>query len=232
MTDVDVVFISWAKDDILRHMMKKALKSLATSEPAIRFHVYVVESNKDVDYNEFSTDFATCKSIHPDVPFGYHKYLNLGIRAGNSPFVVLCNSDVIFHPHWASEILRVMEEKPHYLSASPFSLPKSGAYLTDTEPVEGYRIRKEIAGWCIFQQRRIYDILGQLDERFVFWYADNDYAEELKKHKIKHCLVPTSRVDHHHATVGRTGASLHVKQFDEYTKKQFAVFVDKWGFEP
>ena len=232
MTDVDVVFLSWAKDDILHHIMRKALQSLSTSERDVKFHVYVVESNKEVNYDEFSSSFATCKTLHPDVPFGYHRYMNIGVREGSSPYVVLCNSDVLFHPNWASAILQVMKTQSKYLSASPRSMPKSGSFLSDAKPVEGYAIRKELAGWCIFQQRKIYDILGQLDERFIFWYADNDYAEELKQHKLPHCLVPTSRVDHHHTTIGRTGASLHVNQFEEYTKNQQAVFVDKWGFKP
>ena len=45
-------------------------------------------------------------------------------------------------------------------------------------------------------KREVFDIIGEMDSKFRFWYADNDYAKTLKKYKIRHALVSSSIVDH------------------------------------
>ena len=52
MKNVDVVIISWAKDDALLQVTKDGLHSLFKSEEDIAFHAYIVESNKDVKYED------------------------------------------------------------------------------------------------------------------------------------------------------------------------------------
>ena len=107
--------------------------------------------------------------------------MNLGIKQGNSPYVVLCNSDLTYEKGWASSIIEAMEKHPRFMSASPWCPQTQGSNEKVKDLLfEGYRDRGELAGWCIFQQRKIYDIIGELDERFEFWYCDNDYSIQLQ----------------------------------------------------
>lgn len=229
MHDVDVVIISWARHDGLLAETKKGLQTLFTSEKAVRFHAYVVESNLTVSYDDLATGEHTCKTLYPKgLEFGYHRYLNIGIREGKSPYVVLCNSDLTYAPGWASKIIALMEAEPRILSASP-SCPLIHGKKADAPYHEGYGIRKELAGWCIFQQRKIYEQLGQLDERFKFWYCDNDYAKELETRKIPHVRVTDSLVTHHTGIHGHTADSLDRKTYKEYTYDQQYVFERKWS---
>ena len=46
--------------------------------------------------------------------------LNLGIKAGKSQYVVLCNNDLTFEKNWASIIINAMQLDKDLLSASPF----------------------------------------------------------------------------------------------------------------
>ena len=234
MKHVDVVIISWAKNDELLQIAKNGLDSLFKSDwNDIAFHAYIVESNKDIKYEdmpEYQKKWMhSVQTIHPDTEFGYHKYLNIGRKAGNSPYVVLCNSDLTFGKGWASSIIQVMEHYPQFLSASPWCPQTQGDSSSAIGNVyEGYQVRGEIAGWCIFQQRKIYETLGDLDERFKFWYCDNDYSCELQLKNIMHCLVPHSIVNHHENRVGKTADTLSPSENFEITEAQRVIFENKW----
>jgi GT2 family glycosyltransferase len=237
MKEVDVVLISWAKDEKLRSVTEDAINSLFDDRENVKYNIYVVESNKDVHYDKFNwqstPSFPEVFTIHPDVPFGYHRYLNIGRRAGKSKYVALCNNDLTFEKGWASEMIRVMEMHPQMKSASPWCPQTQG----DNKPHlgkahVGYTVRKELAGWCIFQQRDIYDTYpnGELDEQFEFWFCDNDYGMTLQKAGIKHLLVPSSVVNHHDGNLGKTGNSaIDDATKQKYTMGQQQTFKNKWG---
>jgi GT2 family glycosyltransferase len=84
-----------------------------------------------------------------------------------------------------------------YLSASALSNAtqyrhfKRGAYA-----YEGYRIGFEMAGWCIFTQKVLWSKINKLDEKHIFWFSDNAYADQLKQKGIKHALICSVQVDH------------------------------------
>lgn len=233
MKYIDVVIISWAKDDALLQVTKDGLNSLFKSEDEVAFHVYIVESNKDIRYEDMEEYqmkwMHSIQTIHTDLPFGYHRYLNLGRRAGSSPYVVLCNSDLTYEKGWANEIIRAMDFDPEYLSASPWCPQTQGpnSHLVD-QIFEGYRVRGELAGWCIFQQRSIYDQINELDEQFEFWYCDNDYAIQIEQAGIKHCLVCNSIVNHHDGNLGKTGRSLSNEEQEKITNEQSSIFTKKY----
>ena len=92
----------------------------------------------------------------------------------------------------------------------------------------GYDIRRHISGWCIFQRRDIYKKIALLDERFTFWYADNDYAETIKRKGIKHALIKNSIVQHIESTTLRSETS---KKQHELTRAQIKVFENKWNIK-
>lgn len=232
--NVDIVLVSWAKDEALKQVTEAAIYSLIRDYDGPTYHIYVVESNPDVNYDKYNPMKRGCTitTIHPDVKFGYHRYLNIGRRAGTSKYVALCNNDLTFEPGWAKEIIRVMEMHPQMKSASPWCPQTQG----DNKPHlgqahVGYTVRKELAGWCIFQQRDIYDTYpnGELDEQFEFWYCDNDYAMSMKSVGIKHILIPSAVVNHHDGNLGKTGTTaIDNKTRSIYTNGQHQNFVNKW----
>lgn len=231
MTHIDIVIISWAKNSELHEVTKRGIESLIQSENEnIIFHVYVIESNHNINYDEFNTSLHTCETIHPNEKFGYHKFLNIGRRAGKSPYVALCNSDLTYEKGWASEIINIMENYPQFLSASPWCPQTQGSNeIQKNQVYPGRRVRMELAGWCIFQQRKIYDIIKELDENFTFWYCDNDYSMELEKNNIQHCLVCNSVVNHHEFSLGKTGRSLDETIQKQITIDQEKIFNKKWS---
>jgi GT2 family glycosyltransferase len=192
--DVDIVILSFAKDEKLKAITQQGIDTLLDSEDPeqINFNVLVIESNKALKPYQFKG----AKTIYPDEDFGFNKYLNVGIKQTHSKFIALCNNDLIFHKHWASEILKAMDADPDLMSATPYcSTFHDGAGFDPAGRVqEGYF--GTFVGWCFLVKRGVFDTIGALDEKFNFWYADADYCQLLLKHKIKNCLIPLSRVTH------------------------------------
>lgn len=226
MNHVDVVIISWAKTPELKNVTEEGLKTLFESEDPneITFHAYVVESNKEVNYN----GFQNTTTIYTDNPFGYHRYLNIGRKHGTSEFVVLCNNDLTYEKGWATQIISLMRSMPELLSASPFCPQIHHPDHKKYAIIFGYEIRFQMSGWCIFQQRKIYDIIGDLDEDFEFWFCDNDYAMTLMKHKITHGLAPQSVVNHHANFTGTSQELVDSDKLNELTWGQSEKFNNKW----
>jgi hypothetical protein len=225
LIEIDVCFVSNASTDELRRTTEMAIQTLMSSEKYIKFNVFVVESNKEVNYNQFENT----KTIYTDLPFGYHRYLNLAIKEGGSDYVVLCNNDVTFNSNWASEILRGMDLDKDILSASPIcpqvhNVNDYKGYLV----WYGHEVRQQVTGWCIFQKRKIYNIIGKLDENFEFWFCDNDYAMDIKSKGIKHALISSSVVNHHNNKIGKTGEMKSLEERESMTIGQSDKFKTKW----
>lgn len=223
--EVDMVIISWAKNDKLKKVTEDGIQTCIDSCPDVKFNFFVVETNKEIAYQ-----FPNTKTIHPDVKYGYHRYLNIGRREGNSKYVCLCNNDLTYENGWASNLISLMESNPSIKSASPWCPQTQGSNKEHIgNAYTGYRIRGEVAGWCLFQQREIYEKIGDLDESFEFWFCDNDYALTLHKNNIPHVLLPSSVVNHHEHNIGKTGETLDANKKSHYTMGQQPLFERKWG---
>ena len=213
--EVDVVILSWAKNDELKTVTEDGIRTCIISESNIKFNFYIVETNSEVAY-----DFPNTQTIYPSSDFSYHKFMNIGIREGNAKYVCICNNDLTYEKGWASNIIQLMEANPQVKSASPWCPQTQGDNKGHIGKIyQGHRVRGELAGWCIFQQRDIYETIGQLNEGVDFWFSDNIYADQLQINNIPHILVPSSVVNHHEEMIGKTGSTA----IDEETKQKYMM---------
>ena len=223
--EVDIIILSYAKSDDLKKLTIESIDSLIRSEdPAcVKFNVLVIESNKDIAPYQYENS----ETIYPSESFGFHRYLNIGIRTTDSPFVCLCNNDLIFEKNWATEILKEMEKDPLLLSASPYCprFHMDRGFEKYQSPITGYN-NGILVGWCIFVNRDIFEIIGNLDEKFEFWYCDNDYSETLQLFKIKHCLISSSFVTH---LSNESLKILDSKTKTQLTSFQYLYYDYKWN---
>ena len=224
--DIDVIILSLASDPALRAVTERGITTLLASEPtnAVRFRVLVIESSKDA--HPFEGDGVT--TIYPDETFGYHTYMNIGLRQTQAPYVCLCNNDLVFHPGWATAILDAFRADPALMSASPLcSLHHPTVGIHASRGIRyGYGVRSEIAGWCLFFKRSMLETTGLLDERFRFWFADNDYARTLESFGVKHALITTAIVDHVESRTIKTQGLVRQRLL---TKKAKYDFERKWN---
>jgi len=192
MKPMSIVMVADTTHSTLRFMTQKAIESCIASE-SVDFDIIIVDGNRN------SIGFQNAKTVTYDFDFNYNKCLNLGINytKPENDFIALCNNDLLFKPGWATRIQETMGNE--YLSACPFNCPTLTCrnYVPHHEAFkEGYRVEKEILGWCIVIRREVLDRIGKLDESCKFWYSDNVYAEQLKRAGIKHILVYESQVTH------------------------------------
>ncbi|WP_437883884.1 glycosyltransferase family 2 protein [Pseudomonas sp. LRF_L74] len=218
-----IVILSYAQDESLKCMTNNAINTLNESCLPENTQIVVVESNrKTPPYQQ-----ENVKTVYLDPPFNFNKYMNYGISITQSKYVALCNNDLVFSKNWMVEIQKAFDENPDVYSISPACPdhhPKQGFPL-DSGIYLGHRVWKEVAGWCLVFKREMLEITGYLDERFYFWFADDDYARTLEKYQVKHALLTSSHVRH---LDKRT-----LKKQDDFKKfhltfKSRAVYEQKW----
>jgi GT2 family glycosyltransferase len=221
--------LSNAKNEHLTRLTEETIESLLNSEDPgeFKFHIIVVESNQSLKPFQFNNT----KTIYPDEQFGFHKFLNIGIKTGNSEYVCLCNNDLIFHKGWASATLGVFQKHPEFDSANPLCDLFEPHKKIDTAKPYIIANKKNIfqgilTGWCIFARRSLFNKIGLLDEQFDFWYADRDYGRTLLKFGLKHVLVPGAIVTH---LGNQSHESIDTEKLNELTSEQRIKYERKWG---
>ncbi len=195
MSGLSAIILSYTNSEKIHRMALDCIRTLIQSEDFINTHeleIILVESNRNYVADGFAYP-DNVKVIIPEIPFNFHAYLNIGIRASSMQFVALCNNDLLFHEAWFTEILNVKKQYPSYKSFCPVQ-PKEKKPAGSFE--KGYVVRKHVKGWCLVAERDLYDKIGLPDEQFKFYYADDDYAMTLKKYHVPHALVSASVVQH------------------------------------
>lgn len=227
ITEVDIIILSYAQNQELKSTTEQCINSLISSEDPrkIKFNIVVIESENELE--DFQYEHTT--TVYPAEVFSYNRFLNIGIAMTAAKYVCLCNNDLIFHPFWATEILKAFNQHYDLSSASPacsIHHPKMGFKLHNGI-YSGYRSRYEVAGWCLFMKRDIFRIIGKLDENYKFWCADNDYSNMLSVLRLRHALITSSIVDH---LDGVTLDAQTQDRKDELTANEFFYFEKKWNY--
>jgi glycosyltransferase involved in cell wall biosynthesis len=194
---IDVVIPSLSKPE-LHKMIRECISSLRSSEPSIDFNVVVVESGPE------KVELGQDATVMFDLPkFNFNHALKQGIAVCKSKWVVLANNDLVFHPGWMSTLQQFAENSSGIKSFSPWN-PRShpAHFRTPQDSYIGYEVTKHIAGWCLITTLDVLNTI-QLSEEIEYWYSDNNYADELKKHGIVHALLRNSVVTHLHEQTTR-----------------------------
>lgn len=201
MIKLSAVILSNTISNSIFEMTKDCIFTLIDSEKEnknVTIEIILIESNNQYKEQGFfySDDI---KIILPKIKFNFHKFLNIGIDVATGNFIALCNNDLIFKRDWFSEMLKVNKTNPEIASFSPYDQTTnrfSQEIILKNDFVKGYNIQKEMTGWCFVAEKDVFKRIGKLDERFNFYYADNDYVMCLRKHNIQHALICKSYVIH------------------------------------
>jgi GT2 family glycosyltransferase len=225
-TSIDIIILSYARNEELKTITENCIASLVSSEDPdkIKFNIILMESEKSLKPYQYENT----TTIYPEEEFGYNRYMNKGIEMTESPYICICNNDLIFFESWATNMLDAFE-RFNMDSGSPACgvfHPGEGFDL-DGYTYFGYRIRAQIAGWCIFFKRDILKKMGKLDENYRFWCADNDYGNTLYFLKLRHGLVTSSRVDH---LESKTLLSLSTDRQQVLTYGEIKYWEKKWNY--
>ncbi|KQR72694.1 glycosyltransferase family 2 protein [Pedobacter sp. Leaf176] len=195
-TNIDVIILSYAKNSALKKLTEQTIASCVNSENPgeISFNIVVIESYRELE--PFQFEHST--TIYPTAKFGFHRYLNIGIRNTAHDYICFCNNDLIFHKHWATEILNAMKQNPGLQCCNTFcdNFHQDKAHYYNGNINYGYENGLFFTGWCFLVKRSIFDITGFFDEKFEFWFSDDDFRLTLKKKNLANALVIKSKVTH------------------------------------
>ena len=184
---IDIVIVANSNQSMLRSITQMTIDTARKNAGIEIGQIVIVEQYRR------ARPYKGCKMLYYDFEFNYNRCLNLGFSVCKSRYVAFCNNDLRFGEDWAKNAIDSME-KYGYLSVSP-----TNKHIFDGVR-EGYRIAKEVLGWCIIMDRKVMDIIGDFDTPVRFWYSDNVYALQLKAAGIKHGLVGSSYVKHFTST--------------------------------
>jgi hypothetical protein len=226
MQTVDIIFLSNTVDEKQYGITQRAINTLRWSENDIHFNIIVVESN--IKYLDNGFVYQGCKVITPDEEFHYNKFLNYGLVHTKTDWIVVANNDLIFTKGWMTTLLEFAKQNPQIKSMSPY---EPNWHAEKGLPVGaicnlGYRASYEVAGWCIVFHRSLIEECELFDERFRFWYQDNDYGETLRSKNIQHGLIGNSRVYH---MISQSYDTIPNEKKRAMMEDQFKVYYDKWG---
>ena len=245
---VSAIILTRTTNNAVFEMTKKCAESLVDNagNKANSISVIIVESNPAAVETPELTYPSGFETIVPKEPFNFNRFLNIGIRHRPADHYLLCNNDLYFHPGWLDPLLALMAI-PDVGSVSPISpgLPSQDRLRSPgADYVFGYGIRQHLSGWCILVSQNTFNKIGDLDESFNFYFADNDYSLELRRNNIKHALSFESRVLHlEQLKISRTSSPSDTTRFPHFLNDEkfrwilesdemidgFLRLTEKWG---
>ena len=225
---VDVIMLAYTGSRDIFEMNQNAISSLRASEPNIQFNVFLMESNVDFPELGWSYDPET-QVIYPREKFNFNRFNNIGLGLGKADWVVFTNNDVVFHPGWCAAMLQVAADHPRIRCFCPVD-PESkhtpqGTFGPEEAFRIGYLVRVTFTGWCFMVQRSVMAETGPFDEKFDYYYADDDFSMALRRENILNAAVPASHVTHLAHVTSRKNAL----DISEKFKADQTAFQNKWG---
>ena len=229
MQNLDVIILSYARDEAHFDMVKKCVSSYLDGGDKFINRIILVESNKDFDlsvWREFSDKII---AICPSWKFNYNKFLNIALDYCESEFVCVSNSDLVVHENCVGNILKEFEKDSELMSASPVDRTwhrnSYRDFPEDNSIYYGYETTKYLLGFNIYCRRSVYDIIGKYDERFDFYHQDNDYETCLRVNRLKHAMVTSAHITH-----GKDKPEDGVTMTETHQKLNHSggLFMNKW----
>lgn len=230
---LSVIILSYAIDNDIYEMNRRALKSLTESETWTNenLQVLIIESKKDSSY---TYSFPNVEVLIPKEDLGFHKFFDIGINKTDGEYIAFCNNDIIFKPGWFSEIKKVSNTHKRFKCFSP--IDDSGDYpkMTpealhrDNDYYKGWEHQKYFAPWCFVWKREVFDITGSFDENIDFYGADCDEQNMMSCNALWSVVCTKSVVTHlagQMAIVKQSGVDdkYRITDYDKYPLTEFEI---------
>jgi len=195
---------------------------------------------------EFQETHDNCQIILNSRNLGFARGNNQGIKKAKGQYLVILNNDVFVTPDWLTELVNCSNSNPNVgivgtklLYPDTRKIQHAGVVFgPNGKPFHIYRNQKStdnrvnnpklynaVTAACMLVKRSVITELGGFDERYkIGSYEDVDFClrARLKKYKILYC--PKSEMFHY-----EYGSSRQIERFNEIAKKNFNIFVKKWG---
>ena len=179
------------------------------------FDILVVDNGSQDGSVEWLKDHEI-PSIFLEENTGFSGAVNVGIRACETPYVILLNNDTEPHPDYVGELVRCMDRFPEVFSASSKMLQLSNRELMDDagdmysvlgwayqrgvgQPASRYSRARQVFAACAgaaIYRREVFEEIGYFDESHFAYLEDIDVGYRAKIFGYKNVYCPTAKVCH------------------------------------
>jgi GT2 family glycosyltransferase len=224
----DVIILSLAVDNDSFNTTKTCIDSYIDTADDIINKVFVIETNIN-----FNSDYKQQKVtvVKPNKPFNYNQFYNIGLNLCESEYVVGPNNDLIIQPNCLQTLLKEFQTNKEISSISPIDREwhrHTKMYLpTENKLYYGYEVSLHMFG-CMFACRKsVFDKIGVLDERFYFFYQDNDYVMSLERCGLLHGVHTGAKIKHQSGHSNKY-AEERLKYTPKNMNEQGDILANKW----
>ncbi|KUO96285.1 glycosyltransferase family 2 protein [Ferroacidibacillus organovorans] len=209
---VDIVIVNYNTKKLLLTCLESIHKH--TDEP---HHIYIVDNGStDGSVERLARiDCSHLNVIANSRNTGYAVACNQGIRAGQSPFILLLNSDVIVTQGWLSPLLECMNTDSKIAVVGPKMVNQKGL-ITGAGIVGTYQNHAprgfmevdapgkyeevedcfSVCGAAYLIRRSLLDTLGLFDENYFFYFEETDYSLNARSKGYRVVYCPKSKIIH------------------------------------
>ena len=179
------------------------------------FQILVVDNGSQDGSVEWLKDHEI-PSIFLEENTGFSGAVNVGIRACETPYVILLNNDTEPYPDYVGELVRCMDRFPEVFSASSKMLQLSNRELMDDagdmysvlgwayqrgvgQPASRYSRARQVFAACAgaaIYRREVFEEIGYFDESHFAYLEDIDVGYRAKIFGYKNVYCPTAKVCH------------------------------------
>jgi len=177
---------------------------------------------------------------------GFATGFNVGLEMIDTPFFVICNSDIVVTKNWLSVMLDQIKSDDNLMVLGPRSNYVSGPQLVRDVPYNNQKTLEAFAEqwfnnpgqpisyfhrivfFCTLFKRQVLETIGMLDERFDYGnFDDDDYCLRVKQ-KGYSLAYSNNVFIHHYGSITFKENKLDYAQIMEVNKKRF---MDKWNIK-
>ncbi|MEG3848968.1 glycosyltransferase [Microcoleus sp. herbarium19] len=210
----------------LRHT-KDCLKSLQKlAYPEQQLDLIVIDNCSQDDSVNCLRELFPKVRIFVNTANNFAKALNLGIREAKGQYICFLNNDATLECQWLATLVKLLETDPEVGAASGKLLFKDGRinsagiqqlanfYWRDVgfgEKDSGqYDAEREVEGLCwaaVLFRRECLEDVGPIDEDFVMYFEDVEFAKRCQKRGWKMLYTPAA-IAHHEYRGSSKGSKL------------------------
>ncbi len=221
METVDVIILSNTANLEYYGKLKRCINSLKLNSN-IKTNIIVIETNKKLKGKDLKLPIDTFY-IPEDEEFNYNKFLNYGLTFCKHNYLCISNNDVYYNKDVLYTLVQHLDK---YDSVSPWDDNSTWRFHQTKGIYVGYSTRSFVTGWCIVTKRNTIDkIGGKFDERFSFWFQDDDYSRLLEKNNLTHALIGDVSVWH---DCGQSHELFNEEDREKQTHGLAKIFDEKW----
>ena len=217
------------------------------------YEIIVVDNGSKDGSVEWLKEQADIKCIFNAENVGFPKGCNQGMAIATGTEIMLLNSDVIVTPRWHEQLIKALYSSEdvgavscitnscsnHQQIPVPYKMVDIDELLDFAETHNNskpslWTMHFTLVGFCYMFRRRIYDELGDLDERFTPGnYEDDDYSFRIMKAGYKLLLCRDTFIHHYGSgsfVKKRTPVEEreHIKKYNALLERNFGYFQQKW----